>query len=183
MLKACVGASDGPTALEVLRRQAAEPKKLELQKWSSPASAGGKGGKRKLSGGPPDRRCWCLAAEALGRAGMVEEVRHPSVNCFFYCMMNLHLCRFLTLVVVFGCCSRLDRRRCITCQQNPLHLCVISCTSSLMASTLFVEPRGAIELHLSPPPRPPTSKRKYNPNVGGYTSRSGKCPLPRKGDA
>lgn len=70
VLKACVGARDGFTALEVIRRQAAEPKRAQ---GLTPPSKSGETG--EVSGGPPDRRCWCLAAEALGRAGMVEEVR------------------------------------------------------------------------------------------------------------
>lgn len=73
VLKACVGVSDGRTALEVIGRQAAEPK--ALQKLSSAITAGRGGKGKELSGGPPDRRCWCLAAEALGRAGMIKEVR------------------------------------------------------------------------------------------------------------
>lgn len=60
VLKACVGAGEGRTALEIIRRQAAEPYE---------ALPGG----RRKSGGPPDRRCWCLAAEALGREGLVKE--------------------------------------------------------------------------------------------------------------
>lgn len=66
-----MGAKDGYTALEVIRRQAAEPKRAQGS-LSSPSKGGETG---EVSGGPPDRRCWCLAAEALGRAGMVEEVR------------------------------------------------------------------------------------------------------------
>lgn len=76
-MKACVGASDGETALEVLRRQTAEPKQLSVSSVSSfamSAATDGEEGRERVSGGPPDRRCWCLAAEALGRAGMVEEV-------------------------------------------------------------------------------------------------------------
>lgn len=77
VLRACVEVSDGRTALEVLRRQAAEPKQLLLQNAPpSDAVAAEQGGQREVSGGPPDRRCWSLAAEALGRAGMVKEVRH-----------------------------------------------------------------------------------------------------------
>ncbi|CAM9440111.1 unnamed protein product [Laminaria digitata] len=68
VLKACVGAKDGYTALEMIRRQAAEPKRA--QRLTSKSTIGEAG---NVSGGPPDRRCWCLAAEALGRAGMVEE--------------------------------------------------------------------------------------------------------------
>lgn len=69
MLKACVGSKDGATALEVIRRQAAEPRALQEALALSPGTGDG-----KASGGPPDRRCWCLAAEALGRAGMVKQV-------------------------------------------------------------------------------------------------------------
>lgn len=74
MLRACVEVNDGQTALQVLGRQAAEPKQLQS---APPADAltVGQGGQREVSGGPPDRRCWSLAAEALGRAGMAEEVR------------------------------------------------------------------------------------------------------------
>lgn len=72
VLKACVGVSDGRTALEVIGRQAAEPK--ALQQLSSAVTTGEEGKGAELSGGPPDRRCWCLAAEALGRAGMIKEV-------------------------------------------------------------------------------------------------------------
>lgn len=83
VLKACVEAGDGRTALEVVRRQAAEPQQLLLQRLpvpSSPSSTAaladeGGGVAVEVSGGPPDRRCWSLAAEALGRAGMIEEVR------------------------------------------------------------------------------------------------------------
>lgn len=79
VLRACVEVSDGRTALQVLRRQAAEPKQLKHQNALPPPSSGalaaGQGGQSEISGGPPDRRCWSLAAEALGRAGMVEEVR------------------------------------------------------------------------------------------------------------
>ncbi|CBJ29786.1 conserved unknown protein [Ectocarpus siliculosus] len=71
VLKACVEVSDGRTALEVIGRQAAEPK--ALQKLSSAITTEGEGKGTELSGGPPDRRCWCLAAEALGRAGMIQE--------------------------------------------------------------------------------------------------------------
>lgn len=74
VLKACVGAKDGLTAFDVIRRQVAEPKKLqEALSLSSAEEA-------EPSGGPPDRRCWCLAAEALGRAGMVKEVRRISAD-------------------------------------------------------------------------------------------------------
>lgn len=88
VLKACVGAKDGYTALETIRRQAAEPKRAQgLTSKSTIGEAG------NVSGGPPDRRCWCLAAEALGRAGMVEEVRFvlclPPVVFYF----ALLLCR------------------------------------------------------------------------------------------
>ncbi|CAM9166806.1 unnamed protein product [Ectocarpus sp. 12 AP-2014] len=71
VLKACVEVSDGRTALEVIGRQAAEPN--ALQKISSAITTEGEGKGAELSGGPPDRRCWCLAAEALGRAGMIKE--------------------------------------------------------------------------------------------------------------
>lgn len=68
-----MGAKDGYTALEVIRKQAAELKRP--QDITSPSTGGETG---EVSGGPPDRRCWCLAAEALGRAGMVKEVRVKS---------------------------------------------------------------------------------------------------------
>lgn len=58
-------------ALEVIRRQAAEPRALKDEALAFSAGTGD----GEASGGPPDRRCWCLAAEALGRAGMVKEVR------------------------------------------------------------------------------------------------------------
>ncbi|CAM9971842.1 unnamed protein product [Scytosiphon promiscuus] len=76
VLKACVGAGDGITALEILRRQIAEPNNFSL----SSAAAEGEEVWEGVSGGPPDRRCWCLAAEALGRAGMVEEVRRRGLT-------------------------------------------------------------------------------------------------------
>lgn len=71
VLKACVEANDGATALEVIRRQAAEPRAFHGEALAFSAGTGD----REASGGPPDRRCWCLAAEALGRSGMVKEVR------------------------------------------------------------------------------------------------------------
>lgn len=89
VLKACVEAGDGKTALEIVHRQVAEPQQLlqllqRLPVPSSPSSTAafalGEGGAAvEVSGGPPDRRCWSLAAEALGRAGMIEEVRSRHV--------------------------------------------------------------------------------------------------------
>lgn len=86
VLRACVEVSDGRTALQVLERQAAEPKQLQGTSPSGALTArqGAQGGREaSVSGGPPDRRCWSLAAEALGRAGMVEEVRGVLGNLGF----------------------------------------------------------------------------------------------------
>lgn len=88
---------DGATALEVIRRQSAEPQEV-------PPSTGSK------SGGPPDRRCWCLAAEALGRAGMIEKVRFYFIYC--YQLVPRHKpCKFFhvvvsSLTVAVGLCLR-----------------------------------------------------------------------------
>lgn len=100
MLKACVEARDGPTALEVIRRQAAEPR--EFQK-GLPCS-GEEGGEH--SGGPPDRRCWCLAAEALGRAGMVKEVRCISdfVGALLCRICSCVSCYVGLVFTYFDCC-------------------------------------------------------------------------------
>ena len=96
VLRACVEVNDGQTALQVLRRQAAEPERLQNAppppRSSDPLIAG-EGRRTEVSGGPPDRRCWSLAAEALGRAGMVEEVRYVVVVVVVVVLFDLHLQR------------------------------------------------------------------------------------------